>query len=394
MLQVELKSFVSDALEDAMRLAQTKAINSYSWSDQLNYLNYTWSDLYNRIAMIDEGYYSTTVRLNTIMTKIPPFVKNTVRVYGAQDPIGFNRDIFRSSGMADMRSQSTYHISGFDLYCPDATRRTVWLNFVPIAPMLFFTRNNRDPKLYEEKDEPKDTEGKTLWPVTGSKTYSDDYNLHHLIREIEGIPGLWLQHKNIGLNDRHLKNQKTGDIYYNRFQFDLYQAIRRNDDFEIVYVTCDFPYIFVTYKHKYTEKYMSGFYRDIIHDVEFNEYNPFEFTGRDSNVEYLQCKWNDKTGLGVIVRDWNDFDTKENRHRIKELGWTPDTVLSYPCPEMYRYLVARLADKFSAFNESEVMGVSKELVEARYAFEAFCARDKSAWGRIDNVNGPTIGDWL
>jgi len=108
----------------------------------------------------------------------------------------------------------------------------------------------------------------------------------------------------------------------------------------------------------------------------------------------MQCKWNDKTGLGVIVRDHNDLDTVERRLRVKELGWTPDTVLHYPCPEMYRYLVARLADKFAAFNESQIMAVSAELTEAKFAFEAFCKRDKSAWSRIDNVNGPSIGDLL
>jgi len=362
MLQVELKSFASDALEDAMRLAQTKALNSYSWSDMLNYLNYTWSDLYNRIAMIDDGYFSTTVRLNTAMTKLPPFVKNTIRVYGAQDPIGFNRDVFRASGMNDMRSRSTYHISGFDLYCPDATSRTVWLNYVPIAPMLFFPMNNRDPKLYEDEVKPL------------SDDEVSDFNLY------------WLDRANDSLVFRH-KSRAVLD------SFDLRRAIEK-EGYEIYRVICDYPYVFVTYKHELTEKFLSGFYRDVMKNRDFIEYNPFEFEGRDSNVEYIRCKYNDKTGLGVIVRDHNDKDEKERRYRIKELGWTPDTVLVYPCPEMYRYLVARLADKFAAFNESSMMGVSKELTEAKYAFEAFCARDKSAWGRIDNVNGPSIGDWL
>ena len=40
MLQVDVCPFASDALEDAMRLAQTKALNSYTFSDCLNYLNY------------------------------------------------------------------------------------------------------------------------------------------------------------------------------------------------------------------------------------------------------------------------------------------------------------------------------------------------------------------
>lgn len=361
MLQVEVLHFASDALEDAMRLAQTKSLNSFSWSDMLDYLNYAWSDLYNRVTMIDDGYYSTTVRLNTLMTHIPPYVKNSLRVYGAQDVIGFNRDVFRASGMNDMRSRSTYYLSGFDLYCPDAVRRTVWLSYVPIAPQLFFTKNNRDPRLLEADPD---------------VVQNDDYNLY----TVDRTSAEWVM--------RH-KNPVVLDMY------PLSRMINRTaEDLDVVYLSCDFPYIFVTYQHRFTHAYVSGFYRDIMTSVEFEEYNPFDFTGRRSNVEYLQCRYNDKTGLGVIVRDHDDYDDKERRYRVKELGWTPDSMLQYPCPEMYRYLVALLADKFSAFNETNVLGVAKELAQAKYAFEAFCARDKSAWKRIDNVNGPSIGDWL
>ena len=51
MLQIELKRYASDALEDAMRLAQVKAMNSYTFSDCFDNLNYTWADIYNRIAL-------------------------------------------------------------------------------------------------------------------------------------------------------------------------------------------------------------------------------------------------------------------------------------------------------------------------------------------------------
>lgn len=383
MLQVELKTFASDALEDAMRLAQTKALNSYSWSDMLNYLNYTWSDIYSRIAMIDDGYYGITVRLNTEITRLPPFVKNSLRVYAAQDPIGFNREVYRSSGYNDLRSRGTYHLSGFDLYCFDAPRRTVWLYYVPSPPMIFFTKNNRDPKLYEFNVDPNDKIGDSNSPVRDQleqirNKYRDpsfDYNMYTL-QEFEGRYTLVYKNRNQSVNDIEITNNIS------------------IEDHEIIFITCDYPYIFITYRNIYSHKYISGFYKDILHSIEFIEYNPFEFTGRDSNVEYLRCKWNDKTGMGVLVIDHNDYDEKEKHNRIKELGFTPDTVLTYPCPEMYRYLVARLADKFSAFNETENMGVSKELVEAKYAFEAFCAKDKSAFKRIDNVNGPYIGDWL
>jgi len=163
---------------------------------------------------------------------------------------------------------------------------------------------------------------------------------------------------------------------------------REEDDWEIVYISCDFPYIFVTYRHRFSNEYLSGFYKDILRNGEFTEYNPFAFTGRNSNVEYVRTSWNDKTGLGVTIRDHNDGG------RIKTLGWTPDTVLNYPTPDAYRLLVARLADKFSALNESEVMGVQKELVEATYAFDNFLRKDKASWSRITNVNDLTPGDIL
>ena len=40
------------------------------------------------------------------------------------------------------------------------------------------------------------------------------------------------------------------------------------------------------------------------------------------------------------------------------------------------------------------MGVQKELVEAKYAFEAYLDKNKSAWKRINNVNPATIADYL
>jgi hypothetical protein len=380
-LQVELKTFASDALEDAMRLAQTKALNSYNWSDMLNYLNYSWSDVYNRVAMVDDGYYSTTVQLNTAMTTLPPFVKNSITVYAAQDPIGFNRQVFRASGQNDLRTNSVYHISGYDLYCPDAVRRTVWLNFVPMAPMLFFTKNNRDPKLIEEDPFPHNA--LTVLPGTATPeemaiiAAARDYGTYTFVIEPGG----------------YILRHKSGAAGHPNYPLS-HSIDRLKEDLKVVFIQCDYPYIFVTYQHVYSKAYVSGFYRDIQHNIEFVQYNPFDFTGRESNVEYIKCKYNDKTGMGVVVRDWNDYDDRERRWRVKELGWTPDTILVYPCPEMYRYLVARLADKFASFNESDVMGVSKELVEAQYAFEAFCARDKSSFQRITNVNGPSIGDWL
>ena len=399
MLQIDLNTYASDALEDAMRLVQTKGLNSYNWSDCLNYLNYTWMDIYQQIAFIDEGYYSKTMRLTQKLTKLPPYVKNTIRVYAAQTSNSYNREIFRASGYNDLQGWNTYHISGFDLYCPDAIRRTVWLNYVPQQPMIFFTMNNRDPKLYLEKDlfpqKKVDLEPYyNMWQIKLVKCSDDPdpYEGRYILYDEEKYT-VTFHYRNIAAS---VDDIRAETIFVPAFGDTENENI--NPLWSIVSFICDFPYVFVTYKHTITGEYLSGFYRDLPNSGEFIEYNPFAFTGRNSNVEYLQAKWNDKTGMGVIVNDWNDMyidqDTQLEMPRIKELGWTPDTLLTYPAPEMYRLLVARLADKLAALNESEIMAVGKELTEAEFAFKQFLAKDKSAWQRIDNVNGPSIGDWL
>jgi hypothetical protein len=364
MLQINIQPYASDALEDAMRLAQTKALNSYSFSDCLNYLNYTWSDVYQRMAQMDEGYYSRTVRITQKLTKLPPYVKNTIKIYSAQQPVGFNRQVFRSSGSNDLQSRETYHISGFDLYVPEALSRTVWLNYIPMAPMIFFTHHNRDPKTHP----------------TFEKVESTNYNMYDLVRRSVDVGSIAEMHY-------ILAYKGDQDLVTRPYDVDI-QSTLYNKDWLIKYISCDYPYIFVSYENEYTGEYLSGFFKDMHTGVDWTEYNPFAYTGRNSNVEYLKTSWNDKTGMGVVVKDHNDGGA------IKELGWTPDTLLTYPAPEAYRLLVARLADKFSALNESNVMGVQKELAEAQYAFDNFLKKDKSSWSRIDNVNGPTMADWL
>lgn len=478
MLQVDLKTFASDALEDAMRLAQVKALNSFTFSDCANYLNYAWSDIYSRIAMIDDGYYGVNMRLTSKLTKLPPYVKNSVQVYAAQSPVGYDRDIFRSSGTSDLMSGGTYRISGTELWCPDAERRTVWLYYVPQCPQIFFTMYNRDPKIFEfptvyvndrgyDDDKFNDfyTYGeqnniynyKQLIGYSIKKykniaiyfnkwyTYNPETNGYILMSEQpEGIflngtgtvvDGNYTRYTEAEFSDKqaailkaknswykeqvekgysYLDYSKVDKWYFKDRRTGVYTDVTGNifspvancedkDNWYISYITCDFPYIFVTYCNNITDEHVSGFFTS---NWEFVRYNPFSFTGRSSNVEYIACKWNDKTGLGVTVRDYNDYNTATVREPlngeyielsvpvIKEMGWTPDTELRYPIPEMYRYLVARLADKFSALNESSVMGVQLELNEAKYAFEAFLDRDKSSWKRIENVNRPTIGDWL
>lgn len=474
MLQVDICPFASDALEDAMRLAQTKSLNSYTFSDCLNFLNYVWADIYSQICMIDSGYYSRTVQLKQKLTKLPKFVRNTVMVYHAQTQTDYNRLIYRQSGETDQIASQTYRISGTDLWCPDAERTKVFLEYCPSPSQIFFTHHNRDPKLYPDGHDTIRNNIYNLWELRNDKGYdvSNSQITQEQIAECEH----W-----------YFKHRANPDIPDN----DITDYIIREEDpesgkWELKYISCDYPYIFCSYQNSITDEWYSGFFDK---NMEWTDYNPFEWTGRNDNVEYLDCHYNDKTGMGVIVRDWNDFDTKllnterlpeqknsvifvenyfeykatdgtvlkltqgywynryatdfnyekvpdvteypvspdhddvvnlngtlyrystetdewtevdnikriaqkEEEPRVKELGWTPDTKLVYPAPEVYRYLVARLAEKFSALNESNIMGVQSELADARFAFQAFLKKDKSAWERMRNVNPATITDWL
>lgn len=423
MLQIETQHYASDALEDAMRLAQTKSLNSYTFSDCINFLNYAWSDIYSRMAQIDDGYYGTNIRITSKLTKLPPFVKNTVQVYHAQSPVGYDRIVYRSSGTTDITASGTYKLSGNDLYVPDAERRVVWLYFVPACPQIFFTHHNRDPKLYEIETADEDVRKYfrlnrcNKYNLFTLKGYDEDsievtFDTETLLDNNE-----WVSTE---VDDR-LADTRNDIMRITKWTM-CHRGTNKEDDiteklvcpisdtedgkWNIVYISCDYPYIFITYEHSITKEHVSGFFDK---SMQFNEYNPFAYTGRNSDIEYISCHWNDKTGMGVIVKDYNDKynyyadklqdDGTLRRvyikdYRIKELGWTPDTQLNYPVPEMYRYLVARLADKLAALNESDVMGVQAELVEAAYAFESYLSKDKSSFQRIINVNPANYGDWL
>lgn len=393
MLQIDTRAYASDALEDAMRLAQVKALNSFTFSDCINYLNYAWSDIYSRIAMIDDGYYGVNVQLTDELTKLPPHVKNSVMVYAAQSPTGHNRQIYRSAGVTDLTASGVYRISGTDLWCPDARRRTMWLYYVPACPQIFFTHHNRDPRIFDELPPVERNALYNIYTLVGAKMVDDTLerldDIATATRDELGEQTMW-----------YLMHRGTGELT------DISDNIILPDEddgskWKLVYIGCDYPYIFVSYEHSITGEHRSGFFDKALN---FTHFNPFDFTGRPSDVEYTKVSWNDKTGLGVHILDYRDIgtytikvddeDTVVTQPRVKEIGWTPDTQLNYPVPEMYRYLVARLADKLSALNESSIMGVQRELIEAKFAFEAFLDRDKSSWKRIENVNPASIMDWL
>jgi hypothetical protein len=271
--------------------------------------------------------------------------------------------------------------------------------------MLFFTRDNRDPKLYTDPDKmpTKVTllqQNYNLWQITLKSFAGTEEDKNYVLVNINGgTPAKYqviMHYRNAMANIKDINISSTFVPAHGLWN-PLITPQEHPPEWSIKSFICDFPYVFVTYQQTITGEHSSGIYHNLPDTSECNEYNPFEYTGRQSNVEYLQAKWNDKTGLGVIINDWNDLYINEagvEAPRVKELGWTPDTLLVYPGPEMYRLLVARLADKFASLNESQVMAIQKELTEAEFAFKGFLGKDKSAWQRIDNVNGPSIGDWL
>ena len=519
MLQVDVCPFASDALEDAMRLAQTKSLNSYTFSDCINFLNYVWSDIYSQICMIDSGYYSRTVQLTQKLTKLPRFVKNSIMIYSAQSPQDHNRKIYQQMNNMEMLQAGMYLISGTDLWCPDAERgRKVWLEYCPQPAQIFFTHHNRDPKIYPDGHESKRECLYNLYKLVPQEfivdtttdvpngvlyTYDNISKMYIISHDMTRVAGKTYYKPVDMFNGRDISDMtitqeqissvrrwvlKHRNVSANIIDNDISNKIIRNPDtngqWELKYISCDFPYIFCSYRHSVTGEWVSGFFDK---DMEWTDYNPFEWLGRNDNVEYLICRYNDKTGLGVIVNDWNDLETKliqtelpqkinsvifvendyeykcsdgtvaymtqgywynryatdynyekvpvvtalpsdpddgdvvnfngiltrytisdgwvtvgnidhvgieETKPRVKELGWTPDTRLVYPAPEVYRYLVARLAEKFSALNESNIMGVQSELADAKFAFQAFLKKDKSAWERMRNVNPATVSDWL
>ena len=362
MLQTDLTMYASSAVHDAQKLAQAKSFNSFNFGDILTNLNYAWRDIYQSIALVDSGFYETTVPLHTRITHLPVHVKNSVKVFAAQRPDGFDSIPYRASGETDQNSPNTYQIRGFQLLCPDAPRRRVWLRYVPVQQQLFFTHRNMDPQIVTDPE---------LRTVATSPEH-----------------GLYLLEQSGGRILLRNRNVASGIVE------DITDAVDRSEgEWDIVYLSSSFPYIFVTYRHRHTGEHESGFYKDILRLGGWNRYNPFDFDGRGSNVEYLRTAWNDHTGMGVTIRDWNDLD-EGGEPRVKYLGWTPDTMLDYPTPDAYRLLVARLAEKFSAISESNVMGVQEELEKAERALAHFLKKDKSSFQRITNVNPMDMWDTL
>ena len=288
-------------------------------------------------------------------------------------------------------------ISGNDLYVPDADRKVVWLEYVPQPQQIFFTHHNRDPKIipfaYTKSEGVSSLKAEYL-PIYDS--LFNLYQLHGYDKNDDEVTN-WDKEKFKTIKTWKLVHRADPTNYEDITDSVVKECDIDNGEWYITFISCKYPYIFISYEHSITGEHYSGF---LTKNMEWVEYNPFAYTGLNSNVEYIKIGWNDKTGMGVTVQDYNDIideNDDENGNgmpRVKELGWTPDTKLIYPDPVVYRYLVARLADKLSALNESNVMGVQKELLEAEHAFEAFVNRNKAGFTRIQNVNPITAGDLL
>ena len=355
----QLQSYASDLLEDAKIMARCKALNSFSFRDDINTLTELWGYCYEKICLIDPGFYSITMRLTQRLTTLPPCVRNTVRVYAARNMVDFNRRVYQEAGQNDMRSSGTFHVSGRQIYCWDATHRPVWVEYVPEPPFLTFTRNNRDPMILEEAP---------AIPI---------YNGRFGHWQIQDDP---MNEANTVIDFTHRATQEIIQV----------DSLIRMPDWRIVSFIPDHPYLFVTYQHTAMEELHESF---VINGLPLNQsdssrFNPFDFTGRRSNVRFLTARYNDYTGLGVNIIDYNDHD------RIKEVGFTPDTLIIYPSRIVYNYMVAAMAQRYAALNNSNVMAVEIALQQARDEMEDWTRVSKSAWMRANNVTGPTVSDML
>lgn len=379
---MQLKCFASDIVYDAMELAQAKAINSFSFRDVINTLTEQWAYCYEKIAQIDSGFYSQTIPIRERLTRLPNLLKQTVLVYAATDPVGYSRKVYREAGNNDMNSPWTYRISGNDLYCWDAPTRRVWLEFVPEPPFLTFTRNNRDYKIFDEAPinikYVRDVESGDLLPNADPKNY--EFGMFELINDDKVSIDI---------------TQLDEFIFRPRGSVDLDEQINLTDGFDLSgedlvleSLILDHPYVFVSYRHLHRpEDYVSFIIEDLFGRFVRKRYNPFDYTGRPSNVEFLNAHYNDYTGMGVTVLDHSDG-------KAKELGWTPDTSIVYPSNVVVNYLRAIIAKRFASLNNSIIMGVEEALVSSQIEMSKFLARDQSAWKKINNVVGPNWADFL
>jgi hypothetical protein len=335
-----IKRYASDIINAAMRMAQQQALNSFSFRDCLQLLNQHWRYCYERMTQIEPGYYSVTVELTKELTTMPAIVFGTERVYRSMSPQGHGRIPYTKCGDRDMRSQCTYQISGSDLWCWDAGRvqdynpeMHVWLNYVPQPKNIFFTAYNRDPEVITEVD-------RQIVPITDPRRWR--YGMYRLLlreydpapRNVTDLPSIMPNPIPFTPTPPYTPIDPDAEVYLRKsfilqhmgnsnIEFDITDILYRGPDhvapyefsdqqyiselYDIVALFFDYPYAFVSYQHRATGDYHSVILRDLLGSVQRYKYNPFDFTGRDSHVKYLDAKYNDDTGMGVVIQDFEDL---------------------------------------------------------------------------------------
>jgi hypothetical protein len=353
--------YASDILEAAMELAQTKALNSYSFRDCMNWLTELWQYCYERMAQIDEGFYSRVERLTQKRTHLPPYVKNTVKVFRTRDLEDANRMPYRQASMTDMNTSNVFLISGNDLYCRDAEIAPIWVEYIPEPPLVTFTKNNRDPEIVT-----------TAPAVPSASQIYGPYQMTYATGT-----RTWTATSRFDATKK----------------YDVTPMLTDNGLYYLVSTIYDYPYVFFTCREMNTSKVATGDYipfiiKDLLGSCERTRYNPFDYQGRPSSIEILDAKFNDYTGMGVTVKDYNDSN------KMKKLGWTPDTKMDYPAPVVRNYLVSHLAARLAESNSSQLMVIQSAVTSSEYQMANFFGKNKSAWFRIERTTGRSWGDIL
>jgi hypothetical protein len=389
--------YASDVIFAAMRMAQQQAYNSFTFRDVMHMLNQHWRHCYQRIAQIDTGFYSKTVEITKELTHMPRYVMGTVNIYRAPDIVGYNRQYYSPAGAKDLMSRGTYFLDGNDLFCRDAGEyfagyEKIWLNYVPQAPVLYFTAFNRTPEIIDWD----------LRPTTRQRTIYGMYSY--------GISdtGDFTDSEYSYIRPRHILTHRgnTG------LRFDITEGIYRgpvgemtgsvmvppptiNELYDIVYLDFEFPYAFITYQHRSTGEYWSYLLKNLLGSIQFHKYNPFDYTGRHSNVRFIETSYNDDTGMGVVIEDWDDMEELSDGDivpKIKKLGFTPDTRMTYPQDCVFDYIVANIAKRFANRNETDIMDIDYAILMAEKEMSLFLKKEKNPWIRVQNVTGPRISD--
>jgi len=345
-----------------MELAQAKAINSFSFRDIMNTLTELWAYCYERISQVDSGFYSVVMPIDQRLTRLPSMLKQSILVFASRD-LSSPRKVYKEAGYNDMNSPWTYRISGNDLFCWDAPTRRVWLEYVPEPPFLTFTKNNRDYKIFST--------------VPAKQDDIFRYGMFELVQEGE-TPAA-------ELNEYIFRTRGSTE------EVNLTNSIKR-EGYEIRSFILDHPYLFISYEHVLngdtpTGDFESYIIEDLLGAFTRKRYNPFDYMGRDSNLEFLSAKYNDYTGMGVVVLDHDDGVAKE-------LGWTPDSLVTYPSNVVVNYLRANIAKRFASLNNATIMAVEESLVSSTHEISKFLKKDQSAWSKMNNVTGPTWADFL